>query len=35
MRYIRKIPKGRGLNEPILHGDHGRRCRGAISSPQA
>jgi hypothetical protein len=22
MRYIRKIPKGRGLNEPILHGDH-------------
>jgi hypothetical protein len=24
MRYIRKIPKGRGLNEPILHGDHKR-----------
>src|SRR5690349_17052062 len=24
MRYIRKIPKGRGLNEPILHGDHAR-----------
>ena len=24
MRYIRKIPKGRGLNEPILHGDHRR-----------
>ena len=24
MRYIRKIPKGRGLNEPILHGDHPR-----------
>src|SRR6187549_4136737 len=22
MRYIRKIPRGRGLNEPILHGDH-------------
>ena len=22
MRYIRKIPKGRGLNEPILHADH-------------
>ena len=24
MRYIRKIPRGRGLNEPILHGDHRR-----------
>ncbi|HWL63685.1 MAG TPA: hypothetical protein VNQ32_12860 [Steroidobacteraceae bacterium] len=24
MRYIRKIPKARGLNEPILHGDHRR-----------
>jgi hypothetical protein len=24
MRYIRKIPRGRGLNEPILHGDHPR-----------
>jgi hypothetical protein len=24
MRYIRKIPKGRGLNEPILHADHRR-----------
>src|SRR6185369_10837752 len=24
MRYIRKIPKGRGLNEPILHADHAR-----------
>jgi hypothetical protein len=24
MRYIRKIPKGRGLNEPILHSDHKR-----------
>ena len=24
MRYIRKIPKARGLNEPILHGDHAR-----------
>jgi hypothetical protein len=24
MRYIRKIPKGRGLNEPLLHGDHPR-----------
>jgi hypothetical protein len=24
MRYIRKIPKSRGLNEPILHGDHPR-----------
>jgi hypothetical protein len=24
MRYIRKIPKGRGLNDPILHGDHPR-----------
>ena len=24
MRYIRKIPRGRGLNEPILHGDHAR-----------
>jgi hypothetical protein len=24
MRYIRKIPKGRGLNEPILHADHSR-----------
>jgi hypothetical protein len=24
MRYIRKIPKGRGLNEPILHGDHSK-----------
>jgi hypothetical protein len=24
MRYIRKIPKGRGLNEPILHTDHVR-----------
>ncbi|MGC4028395.1 MAG: hypothetical protein QM696_05965 [Steroidobacteraceae bacterium] len=24
MRYIRKIPKGRGLDEPILHGDHRR-----------
>ena len=24
MRYIRKIPKGRGLNEPILHPDHSR-----------
>lgn len=24
MRYIRKIPKGRGLNDPILHGDHRR-----------
>ena len=22
MRYIPKIPRGRGLNEPILHGDH-------------
>jgi len=22
MRYIRKIPKGRGLNEPLLYGDH-------------
>lgn len=22
MRYIRKIPKGRGLNEPLLFGDH-------------
>jgi hypothetical protein len=22
MRYLRKIPKGRGLNEPILHADH-------------
>ena len=24
MRYIRKIPKGRGLNEPILHADHAK-----------
>ncbi len=24
MRYIRKIPRGRNLNEPILHGDHRR-----------
>lgn len=24
MRYIRKIPKGRGLNDPILHPDHAR-----------
>jgi hypothetical protein len=24
MRYIRKIPKGRGLNDPILHPDHSR-----------
>jgi hypothetical protein len=24
MRYIRKIPRGRGLNEPILHADHAR-----------
>jgi hypothetical protein len=24
MRYIRTIPKGRGLNDPILHGDHSR-----------
>ncbi len=24
MRYIRKIPKGRGLNEPVLHADHQR-----------
>ena len=24
MRYIRKVPRGRGLNEPILHGDHRR-----------
>jgi hypothetical protein len=24
MRYLRKIPKCRGLNEPILHGDHAR-----------
>ncbi|HUG72280.1 MAG TPA: hypothetical protein VMK82_02540 [Steroidobacteraceae bacterium] len=24
MRYIRKIPKGRGLNEPVMHGDHRR-----------
>jgi hypothetical protein len=24
MRYIRKIPKGRPLNAPILHGDHPR-----------
>jgi hypothetical protein len=24
MRYIRSIPKGRGLNDPILHGDHSR-----------
>lgn len=24
MRYIRKIPKGRGLNEPLLYGDHAR-----------
>lgn len=24
MRYIRKIPKGRGLDEPVLHGDHRR-----------
>src|SRR5690606_23695635 len=24
MRYIRKIPKARGLNDPILHGDHRR-----------
>jgi hypothetical protein len=24
MRYIRKIPKGRGVNEPILHPDHSR-----------
>jgi hypothetical protein len=24
MRYIRNIPKGRGLNEPILHADHSR-----------
>ncbi|HXR51388.1 MAG TPA: hypothetical protein VN762_04550, partial [Steroidobacteraceae bacterium] len=24
MRYIRKIPKGRGLNDPILHADHAR-----------
>jgi hypothetical protein len=24
MRYLRKIPRGRGLNEPILHGDHAR-----------
>ncbi|MDR2214976.1 MAG: hypothetical protein LBE59_03950 [Nevskiaceae bacterium] len=22
MRYLRKIPKGRGLHEPLLHGDH-------------
>jgi hypothetical protein len=22
MRLLRKVPKGRGLNEPILHGDH-------------
>ena len=24
MHYIRKIPKGRGLNDPILHADHAR-----------
>jgi hypothetical protein len=24
MRYIRKIPKGLGLNEPLLYGDHAR-----------
>src|SRR5688572_17631709 len=24
MRYIRKVPRRRGLNEPILHGDHRR-----------
>jgi hypothetical protein len=24
MRYIPKIPKGRGLNEPILHADHAK-----------
>jgi hypothetical protein len=24
MRYIRKIPRGRGLNEPILHADHAK-----------
>src|SRR5689334_16523161 len=24
MRYIRKIPKGRALNEPILHADHAK-----------
>jgi hypothetical protein len=24
MRYIKKLPKARGLNEPILHGDHRR-----------
>ncbi len=24
MRYIKKIPKGRGLNEPILHADHAK-----------
>jgi hypothetical protein len=24
MHYIRKIPKGRGLNDPILHADHRR-----------
>ncbi|MEO8309494.1 MAG: hypothetical protein ABI616_15800 [Pseudomonadota bacterium] len=24
MRYIRTIPKGRGLNDPILHADHSR-----------
>jgi len=24
MRYIRKIPKGRGLNDPILHADHAK-----------
>ena len=24
MRYIRKIPRGRSLNAPLLHGDHRR-----------
>jgi hypothetical protein len=24
MRYIKKLPRARGLNEPILHGDHPR-----------
>jgi hypothetical protein len=24
MRYIKKLPRARGLNEPILHGDHRR-----------